>query len=271
MTASTTKPVVLVFAGHDPVGGAGMQADIEAVAALGGHAATVVTALTVQDTRNVVSFQVTAPALLRAQAEILFGDLRPAAIKIGMIGSGDNAREIVRLLRLHPDIPVVLDPVLVAGGGGSLAQDDLRRVLLDELLPLATVITPNGPEARALAPNADTLAACAQQLLTHGCRQVLITGGHEPGPEVITHLYGESGAQARHAWPRLPGNYHGSGCTLAAAIAALLAQGRSTAAAVEEALAYTWHTLDHAQRPGHGQAIPDRFFRAAGGAWRHGN
>jgi hydroxymethylpyrimidine/phosphomethylpyrimidine kinase len=253
------NPGVLVSAGHDPVGGAGMQADIEAIAALGGHAATAVTALTVQDTRNVSSFQVTAPALLRAQLDAILGDLAPAAVKIGMIGSADNAREIVRALRRIPQVPVVLDPVLVAGGGGSLALADLQRVLLDELLPLATIITPNGPEARTLADAAD-LVDCAQKLLAAGARHVLITGGHEPGADVVTQLHNADGSNARHAFPRLPGNYHGSGCTLAAAIAVLLAQQHGVDTAVQEALAYTWHTLANAQHPGHGQAIPDRLF-----------
>ncbi|MFZ5723058.1 MAG: bifunctional hydroxymethylpyrimidine kinase/phosphomethylpyrimidine kinase [Pseudomonadota bacterium] len=262
MNARPHKPVVLVIAGHDPVGGAGLQADIEAVAALGCHAATAVTALTVQDTRNVSSFEVTAPELLRAQIEAVLGDLQPAAVKIGMIGSGDNARVIARLLRQHPHIPVVLDPVLVAGGGGSLAGNDLQQVLLTELLPLAAVLTPNGPEARTLA-GSDVLADCARRLAQHGAQHVLITGGHEPGDEIVTVLYGRDGELARHIHPRLPGNYHGSGCTLAAAVAALLAQGAPVGRAVGEALAYTWQTLDHAQRPGHGQAIPDRFFRLA--------
>lgn len=257
--AQEQKPVVLVIAGHDPVGGAGMQADIEAVAALGGHAATAVTALTVQDTRNVSDFTVTAPALLRAQLDAILGDLQPAAVKIGMIGSGDNAREIVRALKRIPQVPVVLDPVLVAGGGGSLALDDLQRVLLDELLPLATIITPNGPEARALSGH-NKLDDCARELLARGTPNVLVTGGHEPGDDVVTRLYRSSGEQAAHAFPRLPGNYHGSGCTLAAAIAVLLARGQPVDAAVREALAWTWHTLANAQRPGHGQAIPDRFF-----------
>lgn len=262
MNSTAPKPVVLVFAGHDPTGGAGVQADIETIAALGCHAATLVTALTVQDTRGATAFEPTSPALLRRQAETLLADLQPAAVKIGMIGSGDNAHEISRVLKRYPQIPVVLDPVLAAGGGGALATDDLRRMLLTELLPLATVITPNSIEARALAPAADTLAACANALLATGCPHVLLTGGHETGPEVVCHLHSRDGATARHAWPRLAGEFHGSGCTLASALAARLAQGTPIATAVADALAYTWHALQNAQRPGRGQSIPDRFFRA---------
>lgn len=270
------KPVVVVFAGHDPTGGAGIQADSEAIASLGCHAATVVTALTVQDTHNVVSFESIRPALLAAQAKTLLGDITPAAFKIGMIGSAENARTIAAILEKYRTVPVVLDPVLTAGGGSALADAALRRALLDELFPLATLVTPNGPEARALAPAADTLAACAQELLAAGCRHVLISGGHEAGPEVVSRLYGGHTALARHAWPRLPGEFHGSGCTLASAIAALLAQGADIASAVDEALAYTWHALGNAQTPGHGQAIPDRFFWARSfdakeGRWQRSN
>lgn len=256
---TTQKPVVLVIAGHDPVGGAGMQADIEAVAALGAHAATAVTALTVQDTRNVSSFRLTDADLLAAQLDAILGDLSPAAVKIGMIGSADNARLIAAALRRLPGVPVVLDPVLVAGGGGSLALDDLLAVMADELFPLATVITPNGPEARALSGE-DALADCARVLAARGARHVLVTGGHEPGDDVVTRLYSGDRELARHAQPRLPGNFHGSGCTLASSIAARLAHGADLPAAVADALAYVGRTLAQAQRPGHGQAIPGRFF-----------
>lgn len=262
------KPVVLVIAGHDPVGGAGVQADIEAVAALGCHAATAITALTVQDTRNVSAFTVTDTALLAAQLAAILGDLAPAAVKIGMIGNGSNARVIADALRRLPGVPVVLDPVLVAGGGGSLALDDLTRVMLESLFPLATVVTPNGPEARALG-NRDALADCAQVLLAAGADHVLITGGHEAGEQVITRLYDATGELAAHASTRLPGNYHGSGCTLAASIAALLARGLPVGDAVRDALAYTRQTLLHAQHPGHGQAIPGRFFHLPGDAVPH--
>lgn len=265
------KPVVLVFAGHDPTGGAGLQADIEAIASLGCHATTVATALTVQDTGNVLSFEPVKPALLAAQARAVLADMRPAAIKIGMVGDADNAHAISALLRKHRDIPVVIDPVLAAGGGGTLGDDAFRRALITELLPLATLATPNGPEARKLAPEADTLAACAQELLATGCRQVLITGGHEQGAEVVSRLYGAHREIATHAWPRLPGEFHGSGCTLASAIAALLAQGADIGTAVDEGLAYTWHALGNARAPGKGQSIPDRFFWTQQRRWQRTN
>lgn len=265
------KPVVVVFAGHDPTGGAGLQADIEAIASQGCHAVTVVTALTVQDTRNVTSFEAVGAAMILAQSRTLLSDITPAAFKVGMIGSAENAHAIAGILRKHRDVPVVIDPVLAAGGGTALADEALKRALRNELFPLATLLTPNGPEARALAPEADTLAACAQELLAGGCRHVLVTGGHETGAEVIGVLYGAHREIARHAWPRLPGDFHGSGCTLASAIAALLAQGADIGSAVDEALAYTWHSLGNARMPGHGQAIPDRFFWTQRHRWQRTN
>ncbi|MFP5382636.1 MAG: hydroxymethylpyrimidine/phosphomethylpyrimidine kinase [Gammaproteobacteria bacterium] len=256
---ATVKPVVLVIAGHDPVGGAGVQADIEAVAAQGCHAATAITALTVQDTRNVSAFTVTDSALLAAQLDAILGDLRPAAVKIGMIGSADNARVIAGALRRLPGVPVVLDPVLVAGGGGSLALDDLQQAMTGELFPLATIVTPNGPEAETLGGDGSPDAA-ARAMIAAGARCVLITGGHESGTQVVSRLYDSSGRVAEHASPRLPGDYHGSGCTLAATIAARLAQGAPVAQAVEGGLRYMEQALRQALRPGRGQAIPGRFF-----------
>lgn len=265
------KPVVVVFAGHDATGGAGVQADAETAASLGCHAATVVTALTVQDTHRVHAFRATDPALLADQAAALLADLAPAAFKVGMVGSAENARTIAAVLRNHPRVPVVIDPVLAGGGGGALGDGNLRDALLESLIPLAEIVTPNSPEARQLAPGADTPAACALELLARGCRHVLVTGGHEPGPEVVSRLYGAHQLIAEHAWARLPGDYHGSGCTLASAIASLLAHGADVPSAVDEALAYTWHALGNARHPGSGQAIPDRFFWTRQARWQRTN
>lgn len=265
------KPVVVVFAGHDPTGGAGIQADIEAIAAMGCHAATVVTALTVQDTHNVAQFHCVDASTMTLQASTLLRDITPAAFKIGMIGNAENAHAIAGILRRHPDAPVVLDPVLAAGGGSALAGAALITVLRKQLFPLATIITPNGPEARQLAPGTDTTNACAMALLACGCRHVLITGGHDSGEEIISRLYANHREIASHAWPRLPGEFHGSGCTLASALAALLAHGADLPSATDEALAYTWHALGNACSPGHGQKIPDRFFWAQKNRWQRDN
>ena len=142
-------PVVLSFAGNDPTGGAGMLADIEAIASMGCHAAPVITALTVQDTQNVVSFEEVDASLVMEQARAVLEDMPVACVKVGMLGSAENAAAIHTVLRDYPDIPVVLDPVLRAGGGTQLADEELLDAMIELLFPLTTVLTPNSQEALA--------------------------------------------------------------------------------------------------------------------------
>ncbi len=253
-------PIVLAIGGHDPVGGAGIQADIEAITAQGCHAATAVTCLTVQDTRNVRRLAPVDPELLAQQVEAVLADLPVAAIKIGLIGDAAIGRRLAELLDRQPGVPVVLDPVLAAGGGAALSDEELRHVLLKKLLPHTDVLTPNSREARDLA-GTTPLDDCARILLEAGCRQVLITGGHEQGAQVINGLYDPEGLRASWAWERLPGEYHGSGCTLAAAIAALLSRGLEPKVAAQAAQEYTWQALAHGYRLGRGQLLPNRLFR----------
>jgi hydroxymethylpyrimidine/phosphomethylpyrimidine kinase len=258
----------LILAGNDPSGGAGLAADIETLVSLGCHPAPVVTALTVQDTRDVRALLPVDAESVLAQARAILDDMPVAAFKIGVIGSADNAAAIHSLLTAHPAIPVVLDPVLAAGGGTELADKSLIELIQTLLLPLTTVLTPNSLEARRLAPEADTLNACAIALLARGCQYVLISGGHEPGEEVINALYGNNRLLETFRWPRLPHQYHGSGCTLAAAIAALLAQGHelysgSPNSAIYRAQNYTWQSLQAGYRAGSGQLLPNRLFWAA--------
>ena len=261
-------PVVMTLAGNDPSGGAGLAADIETLVSLGCHPAPVVTTLTVQDTRNVKALLPVSPAQIIAQAKAVLEDVRVAVFKIGVIGNSANAVALHDLLKAHPQIPVVLDPVLAAGGGAELASQALVEAIQTLLLPLTTVLTPNSTEARRLAPEADTLEACAMALLARGCQYVLITGGHEPSTEVINTLYGNNRLLETHRWPRLPDAYHGSGCTLAAAIAGLLAQGREFHAdllrsAIHRAQDYTWRSLRAGYQAGGGQRLPNRLF------WTH--
>jgi len=255
-------PVVLVFAGHDPSGGAGLQADIEAIAGQGAHAATVVTALTIQDTQDVTGYTNIEPAHVTAQARAILEDMPVAVFKLGMLGSIENAEAVHGILTDYPEIPVVVDPVLASGAGTDLGGRALIEVFRELLLPVTTILTPNGPEARALAPGADTLDACAFDLLARGVDYVLVTGGHESAPDVINRLYRGQRLLETFRWERLPNSYHGSGCTLAAAIAALLARGREPLAAIRAAQDYTWQALRHGYRPGMGQHLPNRCFRA---------
>jgi hydroxymethylpyrimidine/phosphomethylpyrimidine kinase len=258
----TRVPVVLVLAGLDPTGGAGLQADIEAIACMGSHAAPVATAITVQDTQDVVGYTPLAAGLVIQQARAVLEDIPVAAIKIGMTGSVEIVEAIHTLLTDYPDKPMVLDPVLVASGGGPLSDDPTIAAIKALLLPQATIVTPNGREARVLAQEADTLDACAMALLAEGAESVLITGGDENTAEVINVLYGNNRVLERYQWERVGGSYHGSGCTLAAALAALLAQGIELFTAVYKAQEYTWQALKHGYRIGMGQSLPHRFFWA---------
>ena len=257
-----TPPLVLIFAGSDPTGGAGIQADIETVASLGCRAAPVITAVTAQDTHGVKQFTAIDPELVIAQARAVLADMPVAAFKVGMIGSAANASAIASVVQDYLDIPLVIDPVLASGRGDALADDALADALRSLLLPQATLTTPNSIEARRLASAADTLDACAQELLATGCEYVLITGTHETTPAVENRLYGNLRLLESFTWERLPGSYHGSGCTLAAACAATLAHGFEIVNAVHEAQEFTWNALKHGLRLGKGQLVPDRFYWA---------
>ena len=261
LKSTPTTTVTLAIGGHDPSGGAGVQADIESIVALGGYATSTITCLTVQDTCNVQQLIPVASKVVIAQAEAVLADLPVSAIKIGLIGNAEVAHALAQLLEQHPSIPVVVDPVLAAGGGTRLASEKLRQTLLQELLPLTYLLTPNSQEARALAGK-DNLNDCAEILLQRGCRHLLITGTHEENSEVINSLYGQEGEIKHWQWPRLPNEYHGSGCTLAAAIATLLAQGESLTEALYNAQDFAWQSLLHAhQKLGRGQALPDRLYQ----------
>jgi hydroxymethylpyrimidine/phosphomethylpyrimidine kinase len=258
------RPAVVVsFAASDPTGGAGIQADCLAIAALGCHAATVVTALTAQDTRGVHGMLAVAPRWVEEQAARLLADMAAGAFKIGVLGSAENAAAVARILAAHPRAPVVVDPVLASGRGDALADEAAIAALRAEILPRATVATPNSLEVRRLAgAQAACLDDCAARLVALGCKYVLVTGTHEPGAQVQNTLYGEGGRIRSDAWPRLPGEYHGSGCTLAAALAAFLARGLDVIEAARKAQAYTWRALAAGYRAGAGQLVPDRLAAA---------
>lgn len=251
-------PVVLVFAGHDPSGGAGIQADIETLTSLGCHPCTVITALTAQDTSSVKDFSPVNATFLVEQARAILEDMPVAAFKIGMTASVDIIQAIHTLLQDYPGIPVVFDPVMAAGGGGSLARENLIDAFQDLLIPCASIVTPNTLEAKALCSDADSLDACAQQLMAQGTEYVLISGGHESSHNIINRLWGHRQFLEEYQQERLPGEFHGTGCTLASAIAGYLAHGASMASAVRDAQAYTAKAVAHARRLGMGQLIPDR-------------
>jgi hydroxymethylpyrimidine/phosphomethylpyrimidine kinase len=252
----TARPTVLCLSGHDPGGGAGVQADIETAAALGGHAATLISAHTVQDTRDVRRVAPTDLALLREQADVLLADVEVRAIKVGLLGAPEQAAFAAGLAR-RLGCPLVLDPVLRAGGGSELASQALIEAIRRELLPCVEVLTPNAAEARRLA-GLDDLAACGAALVAAGARHVLITGGDEAGEAVVNRWHRHDGTPRAFSWPRLPGPFHGAGCTLATAIATLLARGRPVGEALADAQAWVHAALERAFAAGRGRPIPGR-------------
>lgn len=260
MNIQYTPPVSLVFAGLDPTGGAGLQADIEAIASMGGHAAPVATCLTVQDTSQLVEVTPVGAALIAEQARAVLEDMPVKVIKLGLLPDRESVEAIHSILVDYPDLPVVLDPVLASGSGKQLADETLIEAIRTLLLPRTTVITPNSLEARQLAPATDTLEAAAMSLLDDGCEYVLITGTHELTPQVINTLYANHRKLDAYRWDRLENSYHGSGCTLASAIAGLLAHGNEVPAIIEAAQRYAWNSLKNGKRIGMGQLLPDRFF-----------
>ena len=240
---------VLVFSGLDPGGGAGLAADIVAIAAMNAHALPIATALTVQDNERVFEVAPVDTAFMVRQAEALIARFTIDAIKIGIPGSRANAVAIAALVaRLRagqPGLPVVLDPVLASGRGDALGQLDAIGPLRD----VATVLVPNLPEAAALGPLP--------------CPHVLLTGGHGDG-DMVVNRWQQAGAERSWHWPRLAGQFHGSGCTLAAAIAARLAHGDAMADALERAQGYCHQALAQSFAIAPGQRIPRRFLQPHG-------
>ena len=256
-------PTILCLSGFDPSGGAGIQADIESIASMGGHATPVITALTVQNTQNVSYFQAVDTQLFTEQVNKLLEDVAVKAIKIGMIGSLDIIESIGVILKNNPDLPVIYDPVLAAGGGANLTKTGMLTAIQELILPHTTILTPNSPEARQLS-NEKELKDCGKKLMQQGCDAVLITGTHEDNEHVDNLWFHEGQYVETFSWDRLPHEYHGSGCTLASAIAALIAQGLDPFNAVNEAQDYSWNALKHAFKiSDKGQLIPNRFY------WQH--
>ncbi len=251
-------PVILCFAGLDPTGGAGLQADIETVRALGGHALPVATALTAQDTVDVKAVMATPPDDVRAQVQALSADIAIDAIKIGMLGRIETIDVVREFLIEHRGIPVVLDPICRAGGGKELADEALTKALVESLVPGTKVLTPNRCELHRLAPNHAHDADAAKALLDRGCESILITGADDNTPEVINRLHTDDIDPISFVWKRIEGVFHGSGCTLSAAVATHLASGYTPLRAIEAAQGFAHEAIVNGYRIGSGQSIPDR-------------
>jgi hydroxymethylpyrimidine/phosphomethylpyrimidine kinase len=268
-SSSMTRSCVLVFAGLDPSGGAGIQADIQAIAAMGAHALPIVTTLTVQDNDRVYGITPVDPRIVQQQIAALINKIDIAAIKIGIVGSAAIAELIVScintLRRKTPKLPVVLDPVLASGHGDVLTREDAIQII-EPLRKLATLITPNTLEAHKLThkqteQNTSEIRTIEQQadLLMQGTPHVLIKGGHAQDENVINRWFNQE-QQRSWSWPRLQGEFHGSGCTLASAITAGLAQGWSMETSLDKAQAYTQQALESAFAIAAGQLIPQRTY-----------
>jgi hydroxymethylpyrimidine/phosphomethylpyrimidine kinase len=237
------KGRVLVVAGSDSGGGAGIQADIKAITALGAYAATAITALTAQNTLGVQAIHPVPAPFLRAQMESVLADIGADIVKTGMLGDAATIEAVCdALAALAPDVPAVIDPVMVAKGGARLLAEDALAVMKRRLLPRAALITPNLPEAEALTGLAITtpeaMREAARMLLSLGVPAVLITGGHLPGADLIDMLATENGTEEFTSRRIETRHTHGTGCTIASAIAAGLAQGMSLRDAVLRARAY---------------------------------
>lgn len=248
--------IALTVAGSDSGGGAGIQADLKTFSALGVYGASVLAALTAQNTRGVQAIHEVPAAFVAAQLDSVFADLAVGAVKVGMLARPDAIEAVAEALA-DRDVPVVLDPVMVATSGDRLLRPEAVETLRARLLPLAAIVTPNLPEAAALldAPLAEDEAAMraqAERLLALGPRAVLMKGGHGTGPESVDLLVEAGGRVTRLAAPRIDTPHtHGTGCTLSAAIAAGLARGLPLDAAVRAAKDY----LTAALRAGRGLGI----------------
>ncbi len=286
-----SPPVVLTFSASDPTGGAGLQADLLTLSSMGCHAVTVVTAITVQDTVGVADYWPLEARQIVRQARCVMDDIPVMAFKIGMVGSAGAAAAIAEVVADYPQIPLVFDPVLASGRGDALSNVETMDAMLALLIPRTTILTPNSLELRRLsarmsaeagkvpedalpeglsAVSVETMSdtnACAMTLLEQGCDYVLLTGTHDSTVQVINTLYGSradgsKGALRRDEWVRLAGSWHGSGCTLASAVTAMLAHQVPVDEAVFAAQEFVYESLRAGYRLGRGQFIPDRLFWA---------
>ena len=267
MSSSETRPLsALTIAGSDSGGGAGIQADLKTFAAHRVHGLAAIAALTAQHTRGVTDVHVPPAPFLRAQIDACFDDFRIGAVKLGMLANAAVIDAVADALEHHKPPHIVLDPVMVATSGAQLLETDALDALRARLVPLASILTPNIPEAELLlghriADDAAADAACAE-LLARGARAILLKGGHLPGAGAMVDRFHDGRSGARFTNERLDVEGHGTGCTLASAIAANLCKGTALLTACEAATQYVHQALRHAYRPGRSRvAVLDHFWQ----------
>jgi hydroxymethylpyrimidine/phosphomethylpyrimidine kinase len=256
------NPTFLTINSHDPSGGAGLVADVETAASLGCHCFSAVTALNVRDTQQHKDRQCVPAAMLIEQVRSALEDSSIHAVKIGDLGSVAQVEAVHTILEDYPDLPVVLDPVLLHGA----SDGDVNAAIRLLLLPRATVTVLSRDHIHALASNADSLPAATQELFEQGGDYLLITDAAasplNAGSQLLNRLYSPKGLAKEYAWECLPDRFHGAGSTLSAAITAYLAHGFDLLEALQQAQQFTWHALSKARQLGMGCKVPDRLFWA---------
>lgn len=258
MAPSKTPVIALTIAGSDSGGGAGIQADLKTFHAHGVHGLSVVAAVTSQNTRDVTAVHPVPLAHIRSQIDAVFDDFPIAAVKTGMLGNAATVRLVAKELRKRKPAWVVIDPVMIATSGSRLLDENAVDAVINELIPLADVLTPNLPEAEALLGHplrtSKQLAEAGEALLAWGAKGILLKGGHGRGNDIVDRFFDAKGMMEIHH-PRLAREGHGTGCTLASAVAAELANGATPRQAVRRAIAYVQRTLKNGYRPGGGAAF----------------
>lgn len=253
-----SPPIALTIAGSDSGGGAGIQADLKTFHAYGVHGLSVIAAITSQNTRGVTAVHPVPLAHIRSQIEAVFDDFPIAAVKTGMLGNAATVRLVANALRKRKPAWVIIDPVMISTSGSRLLTEDAISAVIEELIPLADILTPNLPEAEALLGHplrtAKQLAEAGQALLALGAHGVLLKGGHGRGNDVADRYFDAKGMMEIHH-ARLPCEGHGTGCTLASGIAAELAKGATPRQAVRRAIAYVQRALKNGYRPGGGEVF----------------
>jgi hydroxymethylpyrimidine/phosphomethylpyrimidine kinase len=254
----TNTPVVVAIASHDPTGGSGISADIETLSSLGCHCCPVISRLSVQDTNGLIDYQATDTGLLIEQVRAILEDVTVNLFKISKPASLGNIEAIHTILNDYPDIPMVLHLDATEPDSPEYNAEDLGPAICDLLLAQANITLLRRDTALALAPGADNLSACAQQLMEYGNNHLLITASHDDINQVHNQWFSPHSNSQQYRWDRLANSYHGAGDTLSAALAAYLAHGLSMAESIQQAQQFTWQALQKGRRIGMGKLLPDR-------------
>lgn len=255
-------PLVMCFSASDPCGGAGIQADIEVLGSLGCHCTPILTAITAQDTREMYELWACPSNMIIEQAQAILEDMPVQAIKIGLVGSVENVRAIQQILVHYPKVPVVLDPAILDGNARKHIEPAIIEAIEELILPFVTVCSVNAGEAKLFAQEADTIDACAQELMGREADYVLITDTQPSNDTLTNALYSNYRKLKTFSWPRLSQNFQGAGCTLSAAIAALMAQDLAAESAVHQAQSFTNECLQRSYQIGSGYRLPNRLYWA---------